>query len=215
MYSLYSSCVSKSQRPRGPFLLPCRERTAQSSSSVAGRASHTALHTQLQGFISHQPQIKGLGSRSPSLRSYRQILWKRRSEQSSMPVNTSGSSASDTCLLPDTTGSRSAKPKAHSAPSSSATSFPWHPLSWHWCLLCWLLLKAGANIPDPFCCSPPPHRCPQPYHPFWGEKSKERVQSGSMRWNRTLELVGIRSHCLGPKTVPGPEGSGPSCKPCR
>lgn len=39
-------------------------------------------------------------------------------------------------------------------------------------LFCWLLLKADANIPDPFCCSPPPHHCPQPCHPFWEEKKE-------------------------------------------
>lgn len=31
MYSLYSSCVSKSQRPRGPFLFPFKKKQAAES----------------------------------------------------------------------------------------------------------------------------------------------------------------------------------------
>lgn len=61
MYSLYSSWVSKSQRPRGPFLLPCSEKTTQSSSSVdadQGFSCSPACPGKIS--ISHRPQFNGL-----------------------------------------------------------------------------------------------------------------------------------------------------------
>lgn len=61
MYSLYSSWVSKSQRPRGPFLLPCNKRTTQSSSLVgAGQGFSRSPMRPGKISVSHQPQFNGL-----------------------------------------------------------------------------------------------------------------------------------------------------------
>lgn len=61
MYSLYSSWVSKSQRPRGPFLLPCSETTTESSSLVNADQGFSCSPT-CPGKISiaHWPQFNGL-----------------------------------------------------------------------------------------------------------------------------------------------------------
>jgi len=61
MYSLYSSCVSKSQRPRGPFLLPCSERTTWSSCSAdAGQGSSCSPAHPGKISVSRWPQFNGL-----------------------------------------------------------------------------------------------------------------------------------------------------------
>lgn len=80
MYSLYSSWVSKSQRPRGPFLLPCSKRMTQSSSladtsqgfSHAQETPQSPIDPSSMGLCTQS----GLASKIPSLRSPRQILWK-------------------------------------------------------------------------------------------------------------------------------------------
>lgn len=41
-----------------------------------------------------------------------------------------------------------------------------------------LVLKAGDGIPDPFCCSPPLHHYPQPYHPFCNRKARKELSMG-------------------------------------
>lgn len=201
MYSLYSSCVSKSQRPRGPFLLPCRERTTQSSSSVAGRASHTALHTQPRGSMSHQPQINGLGSRSPPQEVSDRFCGRGSQNRVACLSTPLGQvPATPVCSLTQQ-GADQQTPKLTQHPSPvllfrhgilsagtgayfagwSSRLVPTYLI--HFAVV-HLLIAVHSHI----------------IHS--GEKkNKERIQSGSMRWIRTLELVGVMSHGLRPNTL--------------
>lgn len=107
MYSLYSSCVSKSQRPRGPFLLPCRERTTQSCSCSCwgGLLTQPCTPSHKAPSPTSHRSMNSLGSRSHLQEAPGKRFHGKGSRISCTPANTSGSNGSDTCLLPDTTGS--------------------------------------------------------------------------------------------------------------
>lgn len=165
----------------------------------------------------------GLGTRIPSPRSPRQaILWKRELRRTSTPSqHLLATCQSLTHLFPGTTDSSQTQilprprhaadqqtPKhiqhpapGHSTPLHEPASLQWDPLSLHRCPVCWLVLKAGDGIPDPFCYSPPLHRCPQPYHPFCKEKQgKERVWSGTTGRGSGPWCQAGGSHLLWPQT---------------
>lgn len=77
--------------PEAPSCYPAGRKRLRAAPVAAGRASHTALHTQPQGSISHQPQINECPLlQIPFTGSSRQISWKREWEQGCTPANTSG-----------------------------------------------------------------------------------------------------------------------------